>query len=87
MPWGYKNLEGIKDLHFLGIGQNLDEETQKEIGDPDAAAYDFALLVNCNHTITTRGTYSMWISLLTGGEYYSEYGPIVPPHDYASSKS
>ena len=87
MSWGYKNLKGIQDLHFLGIGQNLDKETLKEIGDPDAAAHDLALLVNCNHTITTRGTYSMWIALLTGGEYYSEYGPIMPPDLILEGKS
>ena len=80
MLWGLDNLKGVKDLHFLGVGQNLDNETQKDIGDPDAAVYDFSLLVNCNHTIITRGTYAMWIALLAGGEYYSEYGPIVPPN-------
>ena len=79
MLWGRKNLKGINDLHFLGAGQNLDKQTRKEIVDPDAAVYDFALLVNCNHTIITRGTYSMWIAILAKGEYYSEYGPIMPP--------
>ena len=79
MSWGIENLKNIKDLHFLGAGQNLDKETQMEIVDPDAAAYDLALLVNCNHTIITRGTYTMWIAMLAGGEYYSEYGPIMPP--------
>ena len=79
MLWGRKNLKGINDLHFLGAGQTLDKQTRKEIVDPDAAVYDFALLVNCNHTIITRGTYSMWIALLAEGEYYSEYGPIMPP--------
>ena len=79
MSWGIDHLKGIKDLYFLGAGQNLDKETLKEIVDPDAAAYDFALLINCNHTIITRGTYSMWIAMLAEGEYYSEYGPIMPP--------
>ena len=79
MSWGVDYLKGIKDLHFLGAGQNLDNNSQKEIVDSDAAVYDFALLVNCNHTIITRGTYSMWIAMLAKGEYYSEYGPIMPP--------
>ena len=79
MLWGRENLKDVKDLHFIGAGQNLEKETQKEIVDPEASVYDFALLVNCNHTIITRGTYSMWIALLAGGEYYSEYGPIMPP--------
>ena len=80
MSWGKYDLSFVKDIHFLGAGQNLDPKTQKENIDPDAAVYDFSLLVNCNHTIITRGTYSMWIALLAGGEYYSEYGPIMPPH-------
>ena len=79
MPWGIKTFKDVKDLHFIGAGQNLDETTGKEIADPDAAAYDLALMVNCNHTIITRGTYTMWAAMLAGGEYYSEYGVIMPP--------
>ena len=79
MPWAHEHMKGIKDLHLLGAGQNLDEKTRKEVVDPDAAAFDLALLVNCNHTIITRGTYTMWIAMLAGGEYYSEYGVIMPP--------
>jgi hypothetical protein len=37
-----------------------------------------ALLMSCNHTVITRGTYSMWAGVLAGGEYYTEYGTIVP---------
>ena len=87
MEWGYKNLKEIKDLYLLGAGQNLDEKDQKEVVDPDAAAYDFALLVNCNHTIVTRGTYTMWIAMLAGGEYYTEYGPIMGPDAILAGKS
>jgi len=39
---------------------------------------DFALLSNCNHTITTHGTFGHWASILSGGEIYTEYGAIVP---------
>ena len=87
MEWGYKNLNGINDLYLLGAGQNLDEKNQKEVVDPDAAAYDFALLVSCNHTIVTRGTYTMWIAMLAGGEYYTEYGPILGPDAILDGKS
>ena len=80
MSWGHKHLNGIKDLYLIGAGQNLDEETKREIVDPDAASYDLALLVNCNHTIITRGTYTMWIAMLAGGEYYSEYGVVSPDY-------
>ena len=75
--------------------------------DYSKAAYDLALLSNCNHTIVSRGTYSLWgkyfwfknflnckyfiftyfflffiflVAMLAGGEYYTEYGAIVPPH-------
>jgi hypothetical protein len=37
-----------------------------------------AVLASCNHTIITWGSFSMWAALLSGGEYYSQYGPIVP---------
>ena len=87
MEWGYKNLNGIKDLYLLGAGQNLDKEKQIEVVDPDAAAYDFALLMSCNHTIVTRGTYTMWIAMLAGGEYYTEYGPIMGPDAILQGKS
>ena len=37
-----------------------------------------ALLAACNHTILTHGTFGHWASYLNGGEFYSEYGAIVP---------
>ena len=37
-----------------------------------------ALLATCNHTILTHGTFGHWASYLNGGEFYSEYGAIVP---------
>ena len=30
--------------------------------------------------IFSRGTFSMWAAMLCGGEYYTEYGTIVPTH-------
>ena len=77
MAWGKQNLGTPKDLFFAGAGENLDEKGV-EVVDPDAASYDLALLANCNHTIITRGTFTMWAALLSGGEYYTEYGAIVP---------
>ena len=79
LPWGLNTFKNIRDLHFIGAGQNLDKDTGTEILDPDAAAYDLALMVNCNHAIISRGTYSMWAARLAGGEHYSEYGAIPPP--------
>ena len=64
MKWGRANIKDKEnDLYF--VGQN-DE------------AFDFALLCQCNHTIISRGAYSSWVGHWTGGEYYTEYGSIVP---------
>ena len=80
MEWGRKHLppggyEEEDDLYFVGDGErHLADEGE----DRDAASFDLALLASCNHTIITRGTFSMWASILAGGEYFTEYGPIVP---------
>ena len=44
-----------------------DAEFEYEIVDNDLskAAYDFALLTSCNHTISSRGSFSVWIAHLT----------------------
>ena len=69
MDWAFKNLEDKEgDLFLIGDGNE----------DPDGIAFDLSVLVNANHTIITRGTYSMWGAMLCGGEYYTEYGTIVP---------
>ena len=46
--------------------------------DMTKAAYDFILMASCNHTVISRGTYSMWIGLLSPGEIYTEYGAVIP---------
>lgn len=50
------------------------------LGSDDEAgdAFDFALLCQCNHSIITRGAFSTWVADWSGGEYYTEYGSIVP---------
>ena len=48
--------------------------------DISKAAYDLALLSSCNHTIVSRGTFSFWVAIMAGGEYYSEYGAAKPPY-------
>ncbi|XP_040575623.1 galactoside 2-alpha-L-fucosyltransferase Sec1 [Lepeophtheirus salmonis] len=72
MDWGRERLGNEKDIHFVGKGTkdgvNVHLEDQ---------VYDLALLIKCNKTIVTRGTYSLWVSILVGGEYYTEYGPIA----------
>ena len=69
MEWGEANFRTMKDIFFVGSGDNSDDES---IG------YDLAILARSNHSIVTRGTFSMWSALLAGGEYYGPYGPIVP---------
>ena len=70
MPWGRRNVKDLKgDLFYAGAG------------DPDAdgaIGADLALLARCNATLITRGTFSMFASVLNGGQYYTEYGMIVP---------
>ena len=55
------------DVFFVGDG---DEES--------GIGFDLAVLAHSNHTIMSRGTFSMWGAILCGGEQYSEYGTIVP---------
>ncbi len=70
MPWGRKNLKSDKgDLFFVSDG---DSDSDESVG------FDLAVLTSSNHTIISRGTFSMWGAMLSGGEYYTEYGAIVP---------
>lgn len=71
MKWGPKNLEDGDDydLYFVGDG---DPKSITSIG------HDLAIFAKCNHTIITKGAMSKWASVLSGGEYYTEYGPVVP---------
>ena len=70
MKWARKNIKDKEnDLYFVGLGGGSFEEND---------AFDFALLCHCNHTIITRGAFSLWVAQWTGGEYYTEYGSLVP---------
>ena len=68
--WGKKNLKNKhKDLFFVGkINGDVEE---------DAAGHDFALLVHSNHSVTTLGSFSHWVSVLNGGDTYGQYGPVI----------
>ncbi len=61
----FQDLEN--DLFFLGEGNEGD----------DSIAFDLGVLRFSNATVITRGTFSMWGSVLCEGEYYTEYGPFV----------
>ena len=72
MKWGRRKLSRLphsKNLFFLGCG---------EFNDVECIAKDLALLANCNHTITTHGTFGNSAAFLAGGEIYTEYGTIIP---------
>lgn len=69
MKWGRRKLKEQKNLFMLGCG-NGDEV--------DCIGKDLALLANCNHTITTHGTFGHWAAFLAGGDIYTEYGAIIP---------
>jgi len=87
IKWTKKNLDRKNNIIYFS-DQNptfhRPSNTMYELMDDDLSksAFDFALIVSCNHTITSRGTYSMWLALLTPGEYMTEFGAIVTQHDY-----
>eukprot|EP00095_Tigriopus_kingsejongensis_P007591 maker-scaffold417_size177606-snap-gene-0.45 protein:Tk07591 transcript:maker-scaffold417_size177606-snap-gene-0.45-mRNA-1 annotation:"galactoside 2-alpha-l-fucosyltransferase 2" len=72
MAWAKKNIKNPHgDVFFVGTG----------VGDVDLdIGTDLALMANANHTIISRGTFSMWGSILCGGEYHTEYGLMVPDY-------
>jgi hypothetical protein len=83
MEWVSANIENTNgDVFFSSMKPTYHNNEYGILldDDIDKAVYDLALLTSCNHTIISRGTYSMWVALLAGGEYYTEYGSIVPPH-------
>ena len=69
MSWGQKELKEVEDLHFLGLGQDVN---QKNVVNSSTAAHDLLLLTKCNYTIISRGTFSLWAAFLNGGGFYIE---------------
>ena len=61
-------------VFVLLVGSEDGSDSVESVGN------DLAVLSLSNHTITSRGSFSMWAALLCGGEYYGEYGVIVPAH-------
>ncbi len=80
MDWAREKLVDDRgDLFLVGGG---DPDSDVDVG------ADLAVMASANATILTRGTFSMWGAVLCGGEYYTEYGMMVPDHilhpeDYA----
>lgn len=72
MKWGRRKLSKVphsKNLFFIGCG---------DFDEVECIGKDMALLANCNHTITTHGSFGHWAAYLAGGEVYTEYGTIIP---------
>ena len=83
IEWCKKHIDASQgDVFFSDSNPSFNKDKDGNLYDADysKAAYDLALLSNCNHTIVSRGTFSLWVAMLAGGEYYTEYGSIVPPH-------
>ena len=54
-----------RDIFEIGNGDN-----KEDVG------HDFALLVHSNHSVTTLGSFSRWVSILNDGDTYGKYGPV-----------
>ena len=82
IKWAKKHLDQENNHIFFSDAKPTFQWKGGILMDDDLskAAYDLALLSSCNHTIISRGTFTMWIALLTPGEYMTEYGSIVPVH-------
>ena len=84
MIWGKQNLAHLskKDLYFIGHGYSepLEDENKTNMSKereltPTSSSLDFALLASCNHTIGSRGTFSIWVSRFSGGQVITEHAP------------
>ncbi|KAF6288081.1 fucosyltransferase 2 [Rhinolophus ferrumequinum] len=64
MAWCWENIDTSRgDVVFAGNGNE------------NSPAKDFALLMQCNHTVMTIGTFGIWAAYLAGGEtiYLANY--------------
>eukprot|EP00096_Caligus_rogercresseyi_P012381 TRINITY_DN5161_c0_g1_i1.p1 TRINITY_DN5161_c0_g1~~TRINITY_DN5161_c0_g1_i1.p1 ORF type:complete len:336 (+),score=51.61 TRINITY_DN5161_c0_g1_i1:106-1113(+) len=66
--WGKKKFRKKSNVYFKG---NSDETSPSS---------DFCLLTASNHTIMSRGSFSTFAAILAKGEYYTEYGAVVPTY-------
>ena len=81
MKWGKENLShlGKNDIYFIGnevkgvteADHELNPDLEKELTSK-SSSLDFALLSSCNHTIGSRGTFSIWAARFAGGHVITE---------------
>lgn len=84
MKWGKEKLAhlGENDLYFLGneikgvteADHEADPTLENELTSR-SSSLDFALLASCNHTIGSRGTFSIWTARFAGGHVITENSP------------
>ena len=82
MNWGKENLKHLSknDVYFIGHGdskalENKSNASKEKELTPKSSSLDFALLSLCNHTIGSRGTFSIWVSRFAGGHTLTEFSP------------
>lgn len=84
MNWGKEHLAhlGKNDLYFIGNEiQGVTEADHvanpflEKALTPKSSSLDFALLASCNHTIGSRGTFSIWVARFAGGQVITENAP------------
>ena len=86
MKWGKDNLSHLSknDIYFIGNGYNEIIDTNgtspsqfnsQNTLTPRSSSLDFALLATCNHTIASRGTYTIFASRYAGGHIITEFSP------------
>ena len=88
IEWCKKHIDTSKeDVVFSESNPTFYRDKDGNLSDEDdsKAAYDLVLLSSCNHTVVSRGTFSFWVAMLAGGEYFTENGIIVPPQHYGQS--
>jgi len=81
IPWAKENLGDLPDLDvvFLGNTKVLEKDISNPLKPGEDIGEDLALLISCNHTIMSFGTFGMWGSLLAGGQ-------VVVPSSFLVTK-
>lgn len=66
--WGRLNVEDANKDLFFASKRGQGDVAKEELG------RDLAILTACNHTIMSRGSFSLWAGLLAGGRVLGEAG-------------
>ena len=83
IQWAKRKLiSSDDDIYFSEANPSFGNDGHGHLRDIDIekAVYDFVLLISCDHSVVSRGSFTLWVATLTGGEYYTEHGVIIPNH-------